>query len=192
MPAAVRVDHEQMNCVAAHIEHAQSHGVQPSGQGRLPLHSVTSRHPGEVELDFPREWVEFYDPANSEHLIAADLTWLMSNWTCVFGTPACQGTVAGRPDDGCCSHGAFLSADDDRAHLDDAVARHLRMNLPEAASLRRHNGDRRQDQQDPEVAKSVAAAVRMMKPLPLGRTLFTRSRSRLRSLSEPMRRETPT
>jgi hypothetical protein len=75
----------------------------------------------EVELDFAREWVEFYDPENPEHLIAADLTWLLSRWTCVFGTPACHGTVAGRPDDGCCSHGAFLSDDDDRARLDDAV-----------------------------------------------------------------------
>ncbi|NMK31593.1 hypothetical protein HHM33_04950, partial [Staphylococcus capitis] len=60
----------------------------------------------EVELDFAREWVEFYDPENPEHLIKADMTWLLSHWTCVFGTPACQGTVAGRPDDGCCSHGA--------------------------------------------------------------------------------------
>jgi len=72
-------------------------------------------------LDFAREWVEFYDPDNAEHLIAADLTWLLSRWTCVFGTPACCGTVEGRPDDGCCSHGAFLSDDDDRARLDDAV-----------------------------------------------------------------------
>ena len=78
-------------------------------------------HPGEVELDFAREWVEFYDPDNPEHLIAADMTWLLSNWTCVFGTPACRGTVEGRPDDGCCSHGAFLTDDDDRAQLDDAV-----------------------------------------------------------------------
>jgi len=69
----------------------------------------------EVEMDFAREWVEFYDPDNPEHLIAADLTWLLSHWTCVFGTPACRGTVAGRPHDGCCSHGAFLSDDDDRA-----------------------------------------------------------------------------
>ena len=80
-------------------------------------------HPGEVELDFTREWVEFYDPDNPEHLIAADLTWLLSRWTCVFGTPACQGTVAGRPNDGCCSHGAFLCDDDDRARLDDAVTK---------------------------------------------------------------------
>ena len=49
------------------------------------------------------------------------MTWLLSRWTCVFGTPACQGTVAGRPDDGCCSHGAFLSDDDDIAKLDDSA-----------------------------------------------------------------------
>lgn len=96
---------------------------------RLPLISVATSesstpergHRGEVGLDFAREWVEFYDPDNAEHLIAADLTWLLSNWTCVFGTPACQGTVEGRPYDGCCSHGAFLSDDDDRAQLDDAT-----------------------------------------------------------------------
>src|SRR4051812_45199624 len=74
----------------------------------VALFLVTSEHPGEVELDFAREWVEFYDPDNTEHLIAADMTWLLSRWTCVFGTPACKGTVEGRPDDGCCSHGAFL------------------------------------------------------------------------------------
>ncbi|MCV7025708.1 hypothetical protein H7I77_20530 [Mycolicibacterium novocastrense] len=87
----------------------------------LPLRIVTAPHRGEVELDFAREWVEFYDPDNPEHLIAADLTWLLSRWTCVFGTPACKGTVEGRPDDGCCSHGAFMSDDDDIARLDDAV-----------------------------------------------------------------------
>ena len=75
------------------------------------MHSVSASHPGEVELDFAREWVEFFDPDNPEHLIAADITWLCSRWTCVFGTPACKGTVANRPDDGCCSHGAFMSDD---------------------------------------------------------------------------------
>jgi hypothetical protein len=53
------------------------------------LKTVSASHPGEVELDFAREWVEFYDPDFPEHLIAADLTWLLSRWTCVFGTPAC-------------------------------------------------------------------------------------------------------
>ena len=38
------------------------------------MNSVTDTHPREVELDFAREWVEFYDPDNPEHLIAADDT----------------------------------------------------------------------------------------------------------------------
>ncbi|WP_435826187.1 hypothetical protein [Nocardia asteroides] len=75
----------------------------------------------EVELDFPREWIEFTDPANDEHQIVADLTWLLSRWSCVFGTPACQGIIADRPDDGCCSHGAFLADKDDRKRLAGAV-----------------------------------------------------------------------
>lgn len=84
---------------------------------------MTCSHPGEVESDFLREWVEFYDPDNPEHLIAADLTWLLSSWTCMFGTPACRGITAGRPDDGCCTHGAGLADEDDRAKLDDAVSK---------------------------------------------------------------------
>ncbi len=75
----------------------------------------------EVDLDFPREWVEFVDPDNSEHLISADMTWLLSHWTCVFGTPACQGIIGDRPDDGCCSHGAFLSDQEDQDKLDASV-----------------------------------------------------------------------
>jgi type IV pilus assembly protein PilM len=44
--------------------------------------------------------------------------------------------------------------------LDEAVARHLRMGHAEAVALRRHNGDRRTDQQDPDIARSVAEAAR--------------------------------
>jgi hypothetical protein len=62
----------------------------------------------ESGLDFAREWVEFLDPADPEHLVRADLSWLCSRWTCVFGR-GCQGILADRPDDGCCSHGAFFS-----------------------------------------------------------------------------------
>jgi hypothetical protein len=66
----------------------------------------------EVSLDFPREWIEFADPTNAEHHIRADLTWLCSRWTCIFGR-GCPGVEADRPDDGCCSHGAFFSDKDD-------------------------------------------------------------------------------
>ncbi len=45
-------------------------------------------------------------------------------------------------------------------HLDQAVAQHLRMNLADAAALRRHNGDRRADQRDPEITRSIAESVR--------------------------------
>jgi type IV pilus assembly protein PilM len=44
--------------------------------------------------------------------------------------------------------------------LDEAVARHLDMSLPEASTLRRHNGDRRVEQQDPDVARTVTEATR--------------------------------
>jgi type IV pilus assembly protein PilM len=46
------------------------------------------------------------------------------------------------------------------SHFDAAVARHLKMDLAEAVSLRRHNGDRRADMQDPEVSRGVNDATR--------------------------------
>jgi type IV pilus assembly protein PilM len=45
-------------------------------------------------------------------------------------------------------------------HLDEAVAKHLNMTPSEAASLRRSNGDRRADQQDSEIARSISEATR--------------------------------
>jgi hypothetical protein len=65
-----------------------------------------------VPLDFPREWIEFVDPADSEHVLRADLTWLCSRWACIFGR-GCHGTVAGQADTGCCNHGAYFSDKDD-------------------------------------------------------------------------------
>ncbi len=70
----------------------------------------------EVGLEFPREWVEFQDPADAQHRIRADLTWLCSRWTCIFGR-GCRGVVDGRPDDGCCSHGAFFSDTNDEKRV---------------------------------------------------------------------------
>ena len=53
--------------------------------------------------------------------VRADLTWLTSAWTCIFGR-GCAGVVEGRPDDGCCSHGAFFTDDDDLSRVTAAVA----------------------------------------------------------------------
>jgi len=57
---------------------------------------------------YPRAWVEFVDPADDSQVLKCDLTWLTSNWMCIFGQ-GCQGIYAGRPHDGCCSLGAHFS-----------------------------------------------------------------------------------
>lgn len=44
--------------------------------------------------------------------------------------------------------------------FDEAVSRKLKMPLLDSASLRRNNGDRRSDRQDPEITRSVADAMR--------------------------------
>ncbi len=77
--------------------------------------------PDEVGLDFAREWVEFTDPADPDHQVRADLTWLTSAWTCVYGR-GCAGVVAGRAEDGCCNHGAFFTDADDLERVGAAVA----------------------------------------------------------------------
>lgn len=71
----------------------------------------------EVDPDHARDWVEFGDPADDEHVVRADLTWLLSRWTCVYGS-GCHGIVEGQAANGCCSHGAFWADDDDRVRVE--------------------------------------------------------------------------
>lgn len=74
----------------------------------------------EVDLDFPRAWVEFTDPADADQVYRCDLTWLTSSWTCIFGS-GCAGIFAGRPDDGCCTLGAhFADRKDEKRTLASA------------------------------------------------------------------------
>jgi hypothetical protein len=68
----------------------------------------------EIDLVFPRAFVEFADPEDSAQVFKCDLTWLTSRWMCIFGQ-GCRGIYAGRPDDGCCTLGAhFSDADDEK------------------------------------------------------------------------------
>jgi hypothetical protein len=68
----------------------------------------------EVDLVFPRAFVEFLDPADEEQVFRCDLTWLTSGYTCIFGQ-GCRGIYADSPDVGCCTLGAhFSDADDER------------------------------------------------------------------------------
>jgi len=60
--------------------------------------------------------VEFVDPADENQIIRADLTWLTSRWTCIFGR-GCRGIDARRPDAGCCVHGAHFSEKKDEKRV---------------------------------------------------------------------------
>ncbi|MFT4188603.1 MAG: hypothetical protein QM621_08465 [Aeromicrobium sp.] len=66
----------------------------------------------EVDLGFPRAWVEFANPDDATERFRCDLTWLTSRWTCIFGQ-GCPGIYESTPDVGCCSHGAHFADDED-------------------------------------------------------------------------------
>ena len=72
--------------------------------------------PEVVDLDFPRAWFEFVDPADAGQVYRCDLTWLTSRWACIFGA-GCKGIYADRPDDGCCTLGAHFADKADLARV---------------------------------------------------------------------------
>jgi hypothetical protein len=69
----------------------------------------------EVDLVFPRAYVEFVNPADGSEVLRCDLTWLTSSYKCIFGE-GCQGIYADAPDVGCCTLGAHFAdkADENR------------------------------------------------------------------------------
>ncbi|WP_122816203.1 hypothetical protein [Nocardioides pantholopis] len=68
----------------------------------------------EVDLVFPRAWVEFANPDDDAEMMRCDLTWLTSSYTCIFGQ-GCPGIYADAPDVGCCTLGAhFAGAEDEQ------------------------------------------------------------------------------
>ncbi len=75
----------------------------------------------EVDLDFPRAWIEFTDPADSDQVFRCDLTWLTSRYLCIFGQ-GCPGIYAESPDNGCCTLGAHFSDADDQKRVAGFVA----------------------------------------------------------------------
>ncbi|HEX4015698.1 MAG TPA: hypothetical protein VHX15_03090 [Frankiaceae bacterium] len=70
----------------------------------------------------PREWLTFPDPDDPEHEIRADLTWLLSTWTCIFGR-GCLGINPDHPDDACCTHGAYFVDTADEKRVKGAAKR---------------------------------------------------------------------
>ena len=75
----------------------------------------------EVDLVFPRVFVEFVDPDDEDQVFRCDLTWLTSSYMCIFGQ-GCPGIYATSPDTGCCTLGAHFSDDDDQRRVASYVA----------------------------------------------------------------------
>ncbi len=65
------------------------------------------------------EWVSFDDPEEARTWVF-DLTFLASNWTCIFGN-GCPGVLTGPAPElvqGCCSYGAHFADDADRKRVE--------------------------------------------------------------------------
>ncbi|HUR52412.1 MAG TPA: hypothetical protein VMZ11_09830 [Mycobacteriales bacterium] len=107
----------------------------------------------EVATGFPRDVLEFADPADETHHVRADLTWLLSSWTCIYGA-GCHGVEEGREADGCCTHGAYFSDDEDEQRVAAFVGR-LRKKHWQHADVGRKKGWAVEDELEGEPARKT-------------------------------------
>lgn len=84
--------------------------------------AASIRAGAELPPDFPRQWLEFTNPEDHNHIFSIDLTWVESHYSCQFGTANCRGIIKGFSQVGCCNHGAFLTDETDRSQLVEAVS----------------------------------------------------------------------
>ena len=91
----------------------------------------------EIRDPFPREWVEFTD-TKSKIIYKCDLTWLTSNWQCIYGA-GCKGIDKNNEYEGCCSDGAYYTDSQDEKRVKKA-AQNLTPNLWQNFALARING----------------------------------------------------
>ena len=70
--------------------------------------------PKRVPIDL-HEWVSFEDP-DEDRTWVWDITFLTSNWTCLYGNgcPGILSAPAPEREEGCCSYGAHFTGEDDR------------------------------------------------------------------------------
>lgn len=85
----------------------------------LPVGSMAM---SEIKAGFARDWVEFTDPEDESEIFKCDLTWLTSNWTCIYGD-GCRGVFADQPNGGCCTEGAMYSDENDEQRVIEAAKR---------------------------------------------------------------------
>lgn len=73
-----------------------------------------------------REWVTVVDPDDAHLHYTFDVSFLLSNYSCIYGA-GCQGIKEDEADEtvGCCLHGAYLNEDDDAEELQRIVDEEL-------------------------------------------------------------------
>ena len=99
-------------------------GADDHGRATTP-HPRAGRptRPGAGAPDGAHEWMSFPDP-DDERTWLFDVTFLESNWTCIFGR-GCQGVMTGPAPElvqGCCSYGAHFTGPKDARRVEAAAA----------------------------------------------------------------------
>lgn len=110
----------------------------------------------EVDLGFPRTWLEFVDPEDDTRIFRCDATWLTSRWTCIFGR-GCKGIVASAPDFGCCTLGAHFSDKDDRRRV-KAAAKQLTDDVWQFRKVGRSDGIMMRDEEGQRQTRTYKGA----------------------------------
>ena len=84
-----------------------------------------------------KEWLSIEDPTEDRTWLF-DITFLKSNWSCIFGSGCPSISIEPALDIGCCAHGAYFSDNDDRARTlknIDQLDKDLWQNLDFAESI---------------------------------------------------------
>ena len=84
-----------------------------------------------------KEWLSIEDPTE-DRTWPFDITFLKSNWSCIFGSGCPSISIEPALDIGCCAHGAYFSDNDDRARTlknIDQLDKDLWQNLDFAESI---------------------------------------------------------
>jgi hypothetical protein len=106
----------------------------------------------EVDLVFPRAFVEFVDPDDDDQVFKCDLTWLTSNYMCIFGQ-GCPGIYKESPDNGCCTLGAHFADKADMKRVSrfvDQLDEDTWQFKPKQGKVRRSDWLERDDEGEPK------------------------------------------
>jgi hypothetical protein len=109
--------------------------------------------------DDVHEWVSFDDP-DEDRTWVLDITFLTSNWACIFGA-GCQGVLTGPApelEQGCCSYGAHFTGPDDIAATTAYAERLTDTQWQFAETSRRKGGPLRKNKEGETVTRLVDGA----------------------------------